>query len=84
MPRIAQSEIVKNVFFDANVHYAQVVVWSASTRQIKNTVAGFHTVGITGVAWSPCGSLLASIGADEFHSLQIIEAFTAQPVFRVR
>lgn len=63
---------------------SQIVVWNAATKQIRNTVSGFHTVGICGLAWSPCGKLLASVGADEFHSLQIVEALSAQPIFRVR
>ena len=63
---------------------AQIVVWNAATKQIRNTVTGFHTVGICGLTWSPCGKFLASLGADEFHSLQIMEALSAQPIFRVR
>lgn len=63
---------------------SQVFVWNATTKQIRMTATGFHTVGVSGLAWSPCGSLLASVGADEHHRLQIVEAETAQPVFRAR
>lgn len=62
----------------------QIVVWNAATKEIKSLVIGFHVMGITGLAWSPCGTMLASVGAEESHSLQIVNVATAAPVFRVR
>ncbi|CAM9609602.1 unnamed protein product [Scytosiphon promiscuus] len=67
--------------------HPKVIVWNGTTKKIKTMVAGFHTVGIAGLAWSPCGNLLASVGADSWHSLQITEAVSsssARPTFRVR
>ncbi|CAM9107723.1 unnamed protein product, partial [Hapterophycus canaliculatus] len=67
--------------------HPKVVVWNGTTKQIKTMIAGFHTVGIAGLAWSPCGNLLASVGADSCHSLQITEAVlssSARPSFGVR
>lgn len=74
----------KPVSYNGNPPTVQVVVWNVTTKHVRSTVTGFHTVGIAGLTWSPCGGLLASIGADECHSLQIMEAFTAKPIFRVR
>lgn len=62
----------------------QVVVWNIATKEIRTTVAGFHKVGLLGLAWSPCGGLLASVGADERHSLLVVEVSTAKAVFSAR
>lgn len=67
-----------------NWRYTQVVVWNASSKQIRNAIAGFHRMGVASLAWSPCGDLLASVGADVFHSLQVVRVDTGEPVFSAR
>jgi microtubule-associated protein-like 6 len=54
----------------------KVCIWDVHSGNTLLTIGGFHRRGVCLLAWSPSGSMLATIGLDNDHSLAVYNAKT--------
>merc|ERR1711871_480849 len=54
----------------------KVCIWDVHSGNTLLTIAGFHRRGVNLLAWSPSGTMLATVGLDNDHSLAVYNTET--------
>jgi echinoderm microtubule-associated protein-like 6 len=62
----------------------KIIVWKSNTMEIISTIQDCHKRGICRVAFSPSGSILASIGIDDQNSLALHDWQSGDQLRRMR
>jgi len=49
----------------------RLCIWDAATQKTKHTITGFHMFAVVSVWFNPSGTIVASLGMDEHHSVAL-------------